>query len=163
MFKKTYQSVALVGLGGARKTQIALNTAYWVKENKLEYSIFWVPALSFTSFKQAYTDIAKELSIPPNTQGEDIKISVKQFLSSKKAGYWLLIVDNADNIKILYKSADNQKGLVNYLLQSDNSVTLFTTHSREVALSVADDTMVQLDTISLPKAEALLRKSIIRK
>lgn len=40
------QKLALVGLGGVGKTQVALEFTYIVKEGRPEYSIFWVPAVS---------------------------------------------------------------------------------------------------------------------
>ncbi|KAI4864171.1 hypothetical protein F4820DRAFT_449256 [Hypoxylon rubiginosum] len=40
------QRLVVFGLGGVDKTQLALQFAYWVKDNQPEYSVFWVPALS---------------------------------------------------------------------------------------------------------------------
>ncbi|KAK3933489.1 hypothetical protein QBC46DRAFT_219842, partial [Diplogelasinospora grovesii] len=55
--------VALVGLGGVGKTQVALELAFWTKENKADCSVFWFPALSEAAFEQAYTDIVRKLKI----------------------------------------------------------------------------------------------------
>ncbi|OHW99942.1 phosphorylase superfamily protein, partial [Colletotrichum incanum] len=162
LFDQKSQTVALVGLGGVGKTQIALDIAYWVKDNKTEYSVFWVPALSFASFEQAYTNIAKDLGISSQTESEDVKTSVRQFLSSKEAGPWLLIVDNADDEEILFGSSGNPNGLDKYLPQSDNGITLFTTRSRDLALSVADNSLVELHAMNQDEAESLLGKSLRR-
>lgn len=45
------EKLALFGLGGIGKTQVALQLAYWVKANIPDCSVFWVPALSLESFK----------------------------------------------------------------------------------------------------------------
>ncbi|WYZ44562.1 hypothetical protein EsH8_VII_000998 [Colletotrichum jinshuiense] len=163
LFAQRCQTVALVGLGGVGKTQIALNIAYWTKENKPEYSVFWVPALSYASFEQAYTDIAKELGIRPNIEGEgdDIKTSVRNFLSSKESGSWLLIVDNADDKDVLYGSGE-QSGVIDHLPQSANGITLFTTRVRDLGLSVADDALVEINAMDRDEAKSLLGKHIHR-
>lgn len=51
MVSQECKKLAVVGLGGTGKMQIALQFAYLVKETWLECSIFWVPALSFESFE----------------------------------------------------------------------------------------------------------------
>jgi hypothetical protein len=40
-----------------------LELAYWARENHLEYSILWVPALSEATFEQAYAAIATKLAM----------------------------------------------------------------------------------------------------
>ena len=39
------QKIAIVGLGGVGKTQVALRFSYLVLEKHLDVSVFWVPAL----------------------------------------------------------------------------------------------------------------------
>ncbi|EFQ25647.1 phosphorylase superfamily protein [Colletotrichum graminicola M1.001] len=161
LFDESNPTVALVGLGGMGKTQIALDIAYWVKENKPEYSVFWVPAVTLASFEQAYADIAKELDNSLTEEdNDDMKLSVKQFLSSKRAGYWFLIVDNADDSEILHGSSDDDDGLNSYLPQSENGTTLFTTRLRDLAMSVADDAVVDLDAMNRDDAMKLLERSL---
>ncbi|KAB5515682.1 hypothetical protein GE09DRAFT_1294629 [Coniochaeta sp. 2T2.1] len=73
LFGRKSPSVALVGLGGVGKPQVALELAYWVKENHPEHSIFWVQALSGATFEQAYAEIAKKLSIRKAADDADVK------------------------------------------------------------------------------------------
>ncbi|KAL0937181.1 phosphorylase superfamily protein [Colletotrichum truncatum] len=162
LFDEPCQTAALVGLGGVGKTQMAVNIAYWTKENRPEYSIFWIPALSFASIEQAYTDIAQELGIRPESEGDDIKTCVRRYLCSKKAGNWLLVIDNADDMETLYGLSDGQSGLMNYLPQSENGITLFTTRLKELAMSVADDAFVELDAMNQDEAKSLLKKCVLR-
>jgi hypothetical protein len=71
------QKLSIVALGGTGKTQVALQFAYSVKERWLEFSIFWLPALSIESFEQACIDVAKALCILQAVGAEqDVKEAV---------------------------------------------------------------------------------------
>lgn len=78
--------IALDGLGGIGKTQVALQFAYWVKKNKPEYSIFWVPALSRASFDQVYAEIFNKLQVRETESDHDVGDSVRIRLTSNKSG-----------------------------------------------------------------------------
>ena len=93
--------MALVGLGGVGKTQIALRFVYQIKENRPDFSVFWVPVLSGETAERAYVEIAKKLGLQRSSEDDDVKDLVCQYLSSEKAGKWLLIVDNADDEELV--------------------------------------------------------------
>ncbi len=162
-FTQECQRVAVMGLGGVGKTQVALKFAYWAKENKPDYSIFWVPALSDASFEQAYTEMARKLPVRKDTDDENPMESVRQYLSSEAAGPWLLIVDNADDMGMFFGSSDTPGGIIEYLPESEGGLTLFTTRSREVAVAVAGNDVVELHEMSPQEATNFLEKSLIRK
>ncbi|KAL2194480.1 hypothetical protein P885DRAFT_71251 [Corynascus similis CBS 632.67] len=141
---REWRKAAIVGLGGVGKTQVALQLVYWTKKNRPEFSIFWVPALSNATFEQAFAAMAKQLPIQSGSDDDDFKESVRRYLSSEAAGPWLLVVDNADDKDILFGSADMPGGINAYLPESGDGLTLFTTRSREVAVSVTgSDEMVR--------------------
>jgi hypothetical protein len=143
LFVQGSPRVALVGLGGIGKTQVALELACWTKENKPDCSVFWVPALSEATFEQAYADIARKLEIRRGND-QDVKESVRQYLSSEAAGRWLLVVDNADDADLVCGRPRTPEGLERYLPQSENGRIVFTTRSRDVAMKIAEET-VKLD------------------
>ncbi|KAJ5727960.1 hypothetical protein N7493_005780 [Penicillium malachiteum] len=148
------ERLALFGLGGIGKTQVALQLARWVKAHVPDYSIFWAPALSLESFEQACSQIAKELQIPQNTDGESVMESVQRQLSSDKAGKWLFIVDNADDKDLLFNKLDH------YFPISNNGVMLLTTRSHEVALSFAGRDIVELQPMTTEEGIAFLTKIV---
>ncbi|KAK4236844.1 hypothetical protein C8A03DRAFT_45208 [Achaetomium macrosporum] len=156
------QKIAVVGLGGVGKTQVALKFAYWVKDNKPEYSIFWVPALSRVAFEQAYVEMASKLPIRKRSEDEDLKESVRRYLSSEAAGPWLLIVDNTDDIDLFFGPSDKPGGLNEYLPESEDGLVLFTTRSREVAVAVARNSVTELLEMDPQEAADYLKKSLIR-
>ncbi|KAH7153371.1 hypothetical protein EDB81DRAFT_687534 [Dactylonectria macrodidyma] len=157
-----YQKVALVGLGGIGKTQTALQFAFWIRENKPEYSVFWVPALSRATFEQAYLEI-KNICALRGAEGEDPKELVRQYLSSEAAGKWILIVDNADDLEILRGSTNNQSDLYRFLPQSNEGGILFTTRSQKVAVSVATSNVLDVPEMERDEAVKYLEKSLIDK
>ncbi|KAF5706795.1 kinesin light chain [Fusarium mundagurra] len=159
------QRVALVGLGGVGKTQIALQLAHLVKKEEQadrSYSVIWMPALSMASFEQACTKMISEFGIQRANE-EDPKETFKRFLSSEKAGKWFLIVDNADNIETVYGTAKDPGGIDQFVPDCEHGYTLYTTRSREVAVSVAQSNVIKLSEMDDKDAKALLQVSLIQK
>ncbi|KAG9383207.1 Pfs Nucleoside phosphorylase [Pyrenophora tritici-repentis] len=96
--------LAIYGLGGCGKTALALEAAYRAGEQQPAHAIFWVPAVSRESFEQAYREIGRRLRIPGITGAKaDVKQLVKARLSDEGFGQWLMVVDNADDVDVLFE------------------------------------------------------------
>ncbi|KAF4968320.1 hypothetical protein FSARC_4265 [Fusarium sarcochroum] len=160
LFEKNNRRVALVGLGGIGKTQTALQLAFWTKENKPEYSVFWMPAFSMVGFEQECENLAKKLGIP-RTQDNDAKEAIQLHLSSKDAGNWLLIVDNADDMDILRSSENLGKGILDFLPSSEEGRILLTTRSKHVAVTAAKNAVIKLPQMGLEEAQDLFKMSFV--
>ncbi|KAG7402728.1 Nephrocystin-3 [Fusarium oxysporum f. sp. rapae] len=163
LFNTGCRKVALVGLGGIGKTQIALQLAYQIKEKKQDYSVFWVPALSRASFEQACVQIMDACDIPAtNNNNADAVESVRQYLSSKRAGKWLLVVDNADDAQTVMGSMGAESGIYRSLPQSDEGQILFTTRYRKVAVSVAGRNILEVPAMGRDEARSYLKEALIQ-
>ncbi|CAD6593296.1 MAG: hypothetical protein ASARMPREDX12_007021 [Alectoria sarmentosa] len=95
--------MALAGLGGIGKSQIAIEYAYRLRKKWPTRSVFWVHANNTARFEQSYRSIATAARIPGI---EDPKSNVLnlvfQWLLSDESGAWLLILDNADDADIFF-------------------------------------------------------------
>ncbi|XWX01986.1 hypothetical protein V2A60_010018 [Cordyceps javanica] len=67
LFREKRERVAVVGLGGMGKTQIALELAYRVQNMEVEdvtsHSVFWLPAQSMAALHKAAVDLVQRLNI----------------------------------------------------------------------------------------------------
>ncbi|KAI3343673.1 hypothetical protein F4824DRAFT_440720 [Ustulina deusta] len=157
--KDDCQHTAVEGLGGIGKTQIALEAAYRVRKEHSNCSVFWVPAVDLTSFENAYREIGQLLRLPGiNDEKVDVKTLVKTGLSHRNAGSWLLIIDNADDLDMLFTSAN----LASYLPFSRKGSILFTTRNRQVAvqLDIAQGDIITVAEMSDAEANILLCKHL---
>lgn len=154
------QTLAIDGLGGVGKTQLALKFAYWVAKNHPEYSVLWVPVLSCESFIKAYYEIGKKIGIlGKSLDKEDPRGPVRDFLNSKESGKWLLILDNADHEKVVM---DNSGGIRAYLPHSDTGLTVLTTRNRSVGRAMARNNLITLSCLSQDDAENFLWASLLK-
>ncbi|CAI4214250.1 unnamed protein product [Parascedosporium putredinis] len=151
--------VAVVGLGGVGKTQIALQMARWTMQNKPDWHIFWVPAVSLASFERAYSEIARELG-QVGTGNKDVKMLLRRYLESDACGRWLLIVDNADDENLM---GSGTEAIRDFLPRTGRGRILFTTRTRKVASQVAGSKVVDLLKMDKDDAKELLEKSLVEK
>ena len=160
---KACDKMSIVGPSGTGKTQLALQFAHTVKESWPETSIFWVPAMSLENFEQACADVAKTLGICQAADGkEDAKELVRQHLSTARAGKWLLVVDNANDMDILFGS-DRTRGVADYLPQSKEGVVLFTTRTPEAAGKLTGSNVLELGAMDRQDATTFLTKTLTKK
>lgn len=93
--------VAITGLGGIGKTQLALELAYRIHQKK-GWSVLWIPATDAESFHHAHLLIAQRLNISGwDDEKTDVTKLVQRYLSGDRLGRWLLIYDNVDNAELL--------------------------------------------------------------
>jgi hypothetical protein len=123
------QRTVIEGLGGVSKTQIALETAYRLRDTDASCSVLWVPAVDSTTFENAYRDIGRLIGVAGlDNDKADVKALVQAASNDKDTGRWLLTIDNADDPELTF----GPEGLSRYLPRSMKGSILFTTRTREV-------------------------------
>ena len=139
-----HSRVALVGLGGVGKTRIALQFASRFRHSK-DMSVFWMYAGSSERLRKSCFDIAKKANVVGwNDPKIEIFQLVKEWFEGDESGRWLLIVDNADDMEMLYGSGTSNSA--RYFPRSDRGSILMTTRYRKVGLNFA----AIRDAISIP-------------
>lgn len=157
------QKIAIVGLGGVGKTQVALQFAYSVLEKHPDVSVFWTHAQSSETFEQACREVASVLGIHGTEDGKkDVKELIQRCLSAERAGKWMLVVDNADDMEIL-EGSDGNKGILDYLPKSKSGLTLFTTRDKETAHTLTGNSIVNVEKLNVAMASNLFKKMLTRK
>ncbi len=156
------QRTAIEGLGGVGKTQIALEVAFQVRNMYPDCHIFWVPATDATSFENAYREIGRRLQVPGvNEEKADVKILVQMALTGS-VDNWLLIIDNADDVELLFGAATGATPLCDYLPFSHLGSILFTTrnHDAVMRLDIPQRGIFKLAEMSTPEAADMLQRNL---
>ncbi|HET8843453.1 MAG TPA: FxSxx-COOH system tetratricopeptide repeat protein [Ktedonobacteraceae bacterium] len=94
-------TLALSGMGGIGKTQIAIEFAY---RNALEFSaVFWVAAETAETVITSLQQIAEFLQLPASRSAEQLQIvgAVQRWLHTHQG--WLLIGDNVEDMDVLHE------------------------------------------------------------
>ena len=127
----------------ARKSQIAIEYAYRVRESAPQTWVFWVHASNAARFEQAYTNIAAKIELPGRDDPKaDILRLVYNWLCDERNGRWLIILDNADDDRVFSSTSADSDGvahraeapLQSFLPQSSNGWILVT--SRDLVAAV---------------------------
>ncbi|RKK57679.1 hypothetical protein BFJ69_g17448 [Fusarium oxysporum] len=118
--------VAIVGLGGVGKSQLAIEFAYRFAARSAETWVFWVHASTQARIIEGFKSIADTVKLMGrNRPDADVLQLVFDWLFNVRNGKWLLVLDSADD-------SDGRK-LVEYLPQSSNGSILITTRNRDLA------------------------------
>lgn len=168
--KDDCQHVAILGLGGVGKTQIALEAAFRTQKAYPDCSVFWISATSTANFEKGFYNIGQELQLPGiNEDKADVKSLVRAFLSYRDAGRWLLIIDNFDDIEMLYSrtnksdKSNDSPALANYLPFNRKGSILFTTRNLDTAVKQAGVDVITVREMSNAESLELLQTTLIDK
>lgn len=123
-----------------------------------------MPAVSQASFEQAYRQIGTLLRIAGIADAKaDVKQLVKARLSDEGSGQWLMVVDNADDVSVLFEPLDresNAERLVDCLPYSRKGSIVFTTRTRKAAFKLAESNIVALSELEQQEATEMLRQRL---
>ena len=105
--------------------------------------------------KKSCRDITKRINLSgwDNPQTDVLQL-LKDWFESEESGNWLVVVDNADDVELLYSTSD---GLAAYFPRSDRGSILMTTRNRQVGVKFATTrNVISLPALSDDEASILL-------
>ncbi|KAF2181395.1 hypothetical protein K469DRAFT_262846 [Zopfia rhizophila CBS 207.26] len=167
--------IALVGLGGVGKSQLAIEHCYRTAERSPETWVFWAHASNTARLEQNYRDIADQVKLRGRKDPQaDVFKLVHDWLRDEKNGRWLLVLDNADDAAVLSPpSSSSQKTqayggsgglrqhLSRYLPPSRHGSVLVTSRTKRVALQVMEESdIILIEPMQDEAAHALLHKKL---
>ena len=160
--------LALYGLGGVGKTQIALQLIQWYKTIYPNDSIFWIHGGSGDMFRQSLTELALRCNLlrPGDTIAQPLE-AVRRFLLNEGNGRWLMVVDNADNPNTFLKSSSMSSnpsqgvGLGTYIPRCLHGRVVFTTTSKAVGERLSmQGSVIEVSPLDLHEACELLERRL---
>jgi tetratricopeptide (TPR) repeat protein len=144
-----------------RKSQIAVEFVWRLRERCPEISIYWVHASSAPRFNQSYREIAEVLDLPDrDNPNVDVLRQVFDHLSNKSNGKWMMVLDNADDSSIF--SAPRGSGAGNEVIrqlsealpQVPHGSILITSRDRKTADELVVDSSTVIDVNPMPEEDA---------
>lgn len=166
LFHQNTERVAVVGLGGMGKTQIALELAYRVKNMDIEgvihkHSVFWVPAQSIATFETAAQEIVNRLNIQCD-EGADPKRAFREYFASDAAGHWFMVLDNLDDAAVLDGVSGQSDGLFDFIPRSEKGRLVVTTRQTAVAVDTNCE-VVELSAMTFDDASCVMERLLVNK
>ncbi|KAI9818767.1 MAG: hypothetical protein M1827_007587 [Pycnora praestabilis] len=153
---------ALVGLGGAGKTEIAIAYAHQYRSEHPDHSVFWIHATNYDRMRQDLIAVVDRLDLRKHPGVDKAKV-LRKWLEDPTNGSWLIILDNADDLRPFSESgADLDSGhqgektlLDRYLPHASHGSVLITSRSRQIGQRLVRKASQVFEVERMSKHEAL--------
>ncbi|KAJ5453834.1 uncharacterized protein N7458_004790 [Penicillium daleae] len=154
--------LAVVGIGGVGKSQLAIEYCYRFLDESPDRWAFWIHASNAGRFQQGCQSIADRVKIPgrddPNTSS--LKL-LSDWLCDKRRERWVLVLDNVDDDTFLHEITRSGEPLSAQLPMSSNGTIIITTRSKEVALRLVEDrNIINIEPMTEQDAVTLFEKKL---
>ncbi|OJJ41230.1 hypothetical protein ASPWEDRAFT_731886 [Aspergillus wentii DTO 134E9] len=172
---ESHSRVALFGLGGVGKSQIAIEFAYQIRAECPQTSVFWIHASSIERFRKGYYNILSECDIPEvDTEKYDKLIRVRDWLENEHKD-WLMIIDNADEASLFLSSGELSHGklkknsstaelsILDYLPKCVHGSILITTRNRAAGVKFTQSCpadLVEVQTMTETESKNLIKSTV---
>ena len=175
LLQRSHQTrLALYGLGGVGKTQIALQLIRRYRTSYPNESLFWIHGGSGDMLRQSLTEIALRFNLLGERGMTTRPLeAVRRFLLNEDNGKWLMIVDNADNPDTFLSPSTESSStsrdpdtsqrvaLGTYIPRCDHGRIVFTTNSKAFGERLSmQGFVIEIPLLDLDEACELLYKRL---
>ncbi|KAF2464103.1 TPR-like protein [Lindgomyces ingoldianus] len=171
--RQSTSRLALVGLGGVGKSQIAIEYSYRVRDKSQDTWVFWVHADTQARFEEGYRRIAETVKVEgwDNPKADVLRL-VRSWMCDGSNRQWVLVVDNADDLGVFFHNRSQTRGadsldrsvelLSDFLPQSPNGLILITSRSQDVAYRLTGSyaSIMKVQPMDWDEALTLLQKKL---
>ena len=173
MLKRSHQSrLALYGLGGVGKTQIALQLIQWYRSSCPNESIYWIHGGSTDVLRQSLTEVAlrRKLFVREDKATDPLD-AARRFLLNEDNGKWLMVVDNADDPDTFFNPSTVSPGtsrdpntshkvaLSAFIPRCAHGRIVFTTNNKALGERLSmHGLVIEIPHLDLPEACELLQE-----
>ncbi|KAL9087608.1 MAG: hypothetical protein Q9165_006532 [Trypethelium subeluteriae] len=156
----SHTRIAIVGLGGIGKSELAIEAAYRLKRDVPGLRVLFVRAGSELEFETSYLEAAKAEDIINQTGYSDpIKgfRGIKSFFDSEASGKWLIIIDGADMKETFF----GPRQTFDLLPHGRNGSIIFTSRNNNLAFQLVrsnPESLISLGPLAEKDAVELLTR-----
>ncbi|KAK3340124.1 P-loop containing nucleoside triphosphate hydrolase protein, partial [Neurospora tetraspora] len=147
--------VALVGLGGVGKSQLAIEFAHRIAARHPDTWVFWVHAGTQARVDEGFRAIADAAELPGrNDPKANITQLVYGWLCNERNGKWVMVLDSADDPDVFFGA--ERRPLADYLPQSPHGSLLVTTRDKYLASRLVGGYKNTIEIGPMAQSDALL-------
>lgn len=155
------KKLAITGLGGVGKTQVALELAYRMRDRDADCSVFWISCTSYEAVEQAYMTISQIVGLR-DVKPAEAKERVKAYFNQTDEK-WLLIFDNVDDTDMWIKGTSAAPALTSFLPDNSQGHIIFTTRNPMLAVELASSNVIRVRELDQKTGLEFLKKFLIEK
>ncbi|KAM0331405.1 hypothetical protein ACHAQA_003078 [Verticillium albo-atrum] len=136
----------LYGLGGIGKTQVALEIAHRSRDLK---SVIWIHAGTKDHLEKGFREVLGLLDIQPAPNVDPFRV-VEAWLRDPKNGPWLMVVDNVDDVDVVFseKDGNGSSNLLSCIPEVSHGSVIFVTRWKTVAQRITKRDHVHIGEVT---------------
>ncbi|KAF2994257.1 hypothetical protein E8E13_001704 [Curvularia kusanoi] len=160
--KHTATTIAILGLSGTGKSELALELAHKTAQEDETCSVFWIDASGIDNFYQSFIGVAQKLGTSQRVDPLHMSQALENCVRNLEKRSCLLVFDNTEHtvIRSNGSSATEVVNIADFLPQSKSCTIVFTTTNLDAAKALAPENIIELQEPSQDAALVMLQNRL---